>query len=720
MRFGIVPGLIELCVFVGIASGASADPRLTVPDPAAQAKAEKLVNEVYGDRIAAATSSEQKSELAKTLLQRGTETRDSDAAKYVAWTTARVEATDAGNVDLTIAVIKQLATTFSVDTDAVTIDALTRLTETARTPADRQRALDEADRLSHTTLSNSRFDLAISAADLETKFANLTQDRAQVARAIAQSQLAHEISAANATLDGPRAALARDRKDPKANLAVGSFLCFMQDDWVNGLSMLALGDDRAIATTAMADLANPLVGSAQAAVAGQWWELSQKMTGVARMRVQARAAKWYKQAEPNLAGIAREEAQQRLAAIAMATSASPGASTAPSTIVESGAMPPSVPEDDPILQRIKALQDRGWYAQAAAVAREALADEKTLPKLRSVLRVRAGQLLLYHAQARLGFGVADLSRRAIENATNASDVQIDSAESAQLKSSLHALPLEAPLPLTAAAPLGGNVSWASQPRGYEIPSPIQVGNSDHNHGGAFLAGKVQVQAGVYIHGGTIRVSGGSIDFKGSPTKPIFLDGVRIECEYTGSVSAQNTLFQNCVFAKTGGFFWNGGYSSKWTFLDCLLQNSYFAGLSRMDYGIRIGRCTFSECRLPARNWGYKNTESATDDGAKRTRNSWSQLIDCDFHDCPMAISCLWVAEGCNFYGCSVEGTAHFLSRNDLQSEIGVAASDKVFVEDLIAKTTLGGEGHVKYSAAKPFPRLRISPFWKLLDKSSRD
>jgi hypothetical protein len=721
MRVGVVAGLIQLCLLGAVVSGASADTRLPIPDATAQAKARKLVNEVYGDRIAAATSPEQKTELARTLLQRGTETRDSDAARYVAWTTAQAEAIDAGNADLTLAVLKQLVTTFSVDTDATTLEALTRLGETAHSPADRKRAFDEADQLGNSAVSDTRFDIATSAADLTLKLANLAHDQAQMARASAQSKVVHDIAAANATLDGPREALAKDPKDPHANLAVGSFLCFMQADWSRGLPLLALGDNPAIATTAKADLANPLLGSAQAAVADKWWELSQKMTGVTRMRVQARAAMWYKQAEPNLDGIARDQAQRRLSEIASATSASSIATTGPSTIVKSDTMPPaSVPVDDPILQRIKVLQDRGWHAQAAAVARTALADEKTSSRVRSVLRVRGGKLLVYHAQACLDFGVAELSRRWLQDATTATDVQIDTPEMGELKSSLRALPADPPGELLAAAPLGGDVSWTSQPRGYAIPSPIQVGNSDHNHGGSWLAGKVQVQPGVYIHGGTIRVSGGSIDFKGSPTKPVFLDGVRIECEYTGSVSAQNTVFQNCVFAKTGGFFRNGGYSSKWTFLDCLFQNSNFASLSRMDYGIRIGRCTFSECKLPARNWGYRKTESASDDGAKRTRNTWSQLIDCDFYDCPISISALWVTEGCNFYGCSIDGTANFLSRTDLQSEVGVLPSDKTFVQELTAKTTAGGEGHLIYTAAKPFPRLRASPFWKLLDKSSNN
>ena len=515
-RFGHLPAIFILSICSQV-FGLAAETRQPVPDAAVQARADKLVKEVYGARIASAQTPEQKSELARTLLQRGEQTKEDPAGRYAVWSAARAVAIDAGDVPLTLSIVGEISAGYAVDAEAEKQDALTKLA------------------------------------------------------------------------------------------------------------------------------AHPRAGQA-----------------------------------------------------------------------------PRVPAEDDqgVLKRVKELQERGWYAQAAAQARKAIADESTPAGLRSDLKIRAGKLLVLYAQSCMGFGNNDLSRRVLQDVTAASDVQFEASELGLLKSALRARESDAPAATPpAGSPLSGQVVWPAQPNGYAIDSPVQTGNSEHNHGGSRINGNLQVQSGVYIRGGTLRVSAGSITFKGAAAKPVFLDGVRVECEYTGSISAENTVFQNCSFAKTGGFFWNGGYSSKWTFKDCLFQNSSFVSLSRMDYGIRIGRCTFSDGNLPPRNWGYSKTESATDDGAKRTRESWSQLVDCEFYNCTCAVSSVWVAEGCNFYQCTVGKPANFLSKTDLRVEVGLPPVEKPFLDDLISETTSDGSGRVLYTSVRPFPRSHLSPFWKLLDGS---
>lgn len=246
------------------------------------------------------------------------------------------------------------------------------------------------------------------------------------------------------------------------------------------------------------------------------------------------------------------------------------------------------------------------------------------------------------------------------------------------------------------AQLNGDVEWKAAGGPYSLPGVLQIGNSNRNHSGPWASGKVKVEAGYLLNGGTLRVSGGSIEFNGTEEKPVVLREVHLECEFTGTITAHYTIFDRCTFQKAGGWHWNEGYSSKWDFDHCVLNGSSFLGLSRMDYGLKLSGCAFLDCQFPPRRWHYSKADQNTDDGAKLTQSEWSRIDDCDFYRCRLAVSSVWITHGCNFMHCSVGDNETFASETNIEVKLGLTRGDPILGE-LAEKTESTGAGKVRYT-----------------------
>src|SRR5258706_11302634 len=95
-------------------------------------------------------------------------------------------------------------------------------------------------------------------------------------------------------------------------MAWGKFACFFKNDWSEGLGRLAKCIDSKLKELAEKDLSNPKGGLAQLALANGWWDYAQKQTGYSKRVFQSRAAHWYRQAVPEVAGLEKTLAQKRI------------------------------------------------------------------------------------------------------------------------------------------------------------------------------------------------------------------------------------------------------------------------------------------------------------------------------------------------------------------------------------------------------------------------
>src|SRR5262245_20557864 len=86
-----------------------------VPAPPAQAKVEKLIEEIYGQDIAKAKKDPAaRSQLAQTFLQEARDSRDDPAARYVLLREARDLASAAGDSAVALQAVDELALNFAV------------------------------------------------------------------------------------------------------------------------------------------------------------------------------------------------------------------------------------------------------------------------------------------------------------------------------------------------------------------------------------------------------------------------------------------------------------------------------------------------------------------------------------------------------------------------------------------------------------------------------
>jgi hypothetical protein len=262
-----------------------------------------------------------------------------------------------------------------------------------------------------------------------------------------------------------------------------------------------------------------------------------------------------------------------------------------------------------------------------------------------------------------------------------------------------------PLLIPDGKPLQGDQTWKANPTGFSLADTVQIGNSDGNHGGGRLIGKVIVDPGFSLEGGTLVISEGSLELNGKPEKPVVFKNVNIVCEFIGTLKAHGAVFDHCTFSKGGKFFSTDGYSSKWELDGCLLHDTNFKSLSRENCGVKIHKCIFVDCELGQRHWGPQYSESNNDDGAALARHPWSDIGDCDFYECRLALSATWIMQRCNLRLCKAGDPEAFASKTPLTVDIWISPEDTDLLGKLREKTTSPGIGKISYhSAAEMYAR----------------
>jgi hypothetical protein len=110
-----------------------------------------------------------------------------------------------------------------------------------------------------------------------------------------------------------KAALEKDPADADANLVLGRWYCFQEDDWERGLPYLAKGSDPGLKAVAALEIASPTDAEQQLAVANAWWDLAAKAGGDDKTPLLRRAGRWYGETKGKLTStIAAAENEQRL------------------------------------------------------------------------------------------------------------------------------------------------------------------------------------------------------------------------------------------------------------------------------------------------------------------------------------------------------------------------------------------------------------------------
>jgi hypothetical protein len=195
----------------GLCAGPTTSPAATRPGPpdaAAEAKARKLVNEVYADALRDARTPEQKAALARQILKDAAETKDDPAGKWVMLGVARELATDACDPATALAAVSALDE-YRVDAVNERKEVLFALGRCTGPKFDPKALVGPIAACMADAVKADNFKAAIQLADLAVSVAERTKDQEivkaarawagdvrSVASAIASKKQASEIASA--------------------------------------------------------------------------------------------------------------------------------------------------------------------------------------------------------------------------------------------------------------------------------------------------------------------------------------------------------------------------------------------------------------------------------------------------------------------------------------------------------------------------------------------
>jgi len=285
--------------------------KMPAPSAEDQAKAEKVIKDIFKDDFFKAKSVAEKTSLAETLIKQGMETKDDLTARFVLFHLASDIAAQAGNHTLGCQAIEEMAKRYEVDPLTLKTAMLTTATKQVA-PAAAKELIEAILQLVEDAISSDRFDVALTLAKLADSTAPKAKNITLVTKASAAVKKVQEIQKEADTVKTAVETLKEKPDDPAANLTAGKFFCLLKGDWDKGLPLLAKGSDEKLRTVAQQDLANPSEAATQMKLADDWFLLAGNEAGTKKMLLSSRAYEWYQKALPMLEGLTKAKVEKRV------------------------------------------------------------------------------------------------------------------------------------------------------------------------------------------------------------------------------------------------------------------------------------------------------------------------------------------------------------------------------------------------------------------------
>ena len=278
--------------------------REPVPSPTQLTESLGKLRKLYGEQVRDAKSTKQKAKLAEKMIQLAKTMDESPVDAFALLQVASRLARESGSSNLVIQCIDRRVYKFEVDPYQENVASLLEfLSENSSKGASWIQGKDVlAKRFASVIFASIVENDYLKGSMLARKASDLYRDDNRDMRALF-NKMGGVLARSEAAFDEAKEFLVSYRIDPKDQIAAarfGQFLCFFKGDWEQGLNLISLGDNQALAELAKKDLENPAEYKEQIAVADAWMEMGRRASGVYRQGAWNRAAYWYDLALPEM------------------------------------------------------------------------------------------------------------------------------------------------------------------------------------------------------------------------------------------------------------------------------------------------------------------------------------------------------------------------------------------------------------------------------------
>lgn len=313
-----VLALLPLVAPLPAAQGESAaPPKHPVPDGPAEKSAARQVDELFKSDLAAAKSAKAKTDLAARMLETAATSGNDVPGRYALCIAARNLDASAGNVAAAFEAVGKAAEWFEIDEIKMKAEALSTALKSPREEDSPFVSTQDFDTFIDAAVAADRYDIARQSLDAIGSFAARSSDSTLKSWAATRKRDVEAIVAAQRTSLAAEATLRTMPDDAGAALTAGRFRSLFKNDWHAGLPLLARGkDDPVLQALARDDLAEPASASAKVQLGDRWLAFANREPGPARRNASLRAAKWYREALPDLEGLSKLAVEKKLTTIA--------------------------------------------------------------------------------------------------------------------------------------------------------------------------------------------------------------------------------------------------------------------------------------------------------------------------------------------------------------------------------------------------------------------
>ncbi len=282
---------------------------LKMPDAAAVAETEKLIQQLFKDELANAKTPDDKEKLARKITELGGQSDYSAVERYAMLKTALDLAVDAASPAAAVQANDQITAWFDVDAIKSLAALFERLSSQVRTTAGRTELAEIAVTVIEEAIAARRYEEAATVVRASSG-ANSNPKLVRRLRAL-NVRIRNERS----RWDAYQAAVKQLKampEDAKANLVVGKHLIVFEGDWAKGLTHLAKGSDEQLKMAAQKDVAGPDSTDEQFTLGDAWLSIADSSTGEDRQAYLAAADFWYRKALSAASGLQKLRIQKSL------------------------------------------------------------------------------------------------------------------------------------------------------------------------------------------------------------------------------------------------------------------------------------------------------------------------------------------------------------------------------------------------------------------------